>query len=248
VTSLDGDTDKASGDVVVDNPPQVPTGLKAVAEGSRVTVSWDANLEPDLTGYVVERDEGSGFVEVATTTSTKLIQRLVPGDYAYRVTAVRSSAVSEDGIDSGPSSATGVTVVAAASGGDGAVTRLGGKGRLHGGRGGLGSAGHSRLGALLSSSSLPDQRGLPPIPSPPGIAWGKYELKLPYGKAAVPPPGRAALTSARRVGGDTLLPADGLRWVAAGMLLIACAGLALVTAARDVSAAARARSAAQGSG
>jgi hypothetical protein len=109
------------------------------------------------------------------------------------------------------------------------------------GRGRLGAGGGSNLGALLSNSTLPDQRGLPPIPSPAGIPWGDYEEKLPYGKAAVPPPGSSALTAARRGGGPTLLPADGLRWVAAGMLLLACAGLALVTAARDVALFARRR-------
>jgi hypothetical protein len=218
-----------------------PAGIETVADGSRVTVSWAANPEPDILGYVVERDEGDGYVEVATTRSTKLVQALVPGKYAYRVTAVRSSTQSEDGIRSTSSDAVDVRVAASSSGGAGAVTRLGGRGKLSGGRGGLSSAGRSGLGALLSSSTLPDQRGLPPIPSPPGIPWGRYEVKLPYGKPAVPPPGSAALTSARRSGGVTLLPADGLRWVAAGLLLIACAGLALVTVARDTAVAARAR-------
>jgi hypothetical protein len=180
-------------------------------------------------------------VEIATTTSAKIEQNLVPGDYSYRVTAVRSSAVSEDGITSPASAPVDVGVAATASGGGGAVTNLRGRGGGGKGAGSLGSGGRSGLGALLSDSTLPDQRGLPPIPSPPGIPWGDYDQSLPYGKAAVPPPGSSALTSARRSGGSTLLPADGLRWVAAGLLLMACAGLALVTAARDVALLARTR-------
>jgi hypothetical protein len=248
VTSLDGDTDKASVGVLVDNAPQVPAGLEARADGSRVTVSWEPNPEPDVLGYVVERDEGSGFVEIGTSTAAKVSQNLVPGGYSYRVTAVRSSPSSEDGISSDPSPAVDVKVAASAAGGTGAVTDLGRGGGLRGGRGGLGGDAGSGLGALLSNSTLPGRRGLPPIPSPPGIPWGDYEEKLPYGKDAVPPPGSSALTSARRQGGGTLLPADGLRWVAAGLLLMTCAGLALVTAARDVAALARDRAARQPNG
>lgn len=234
VISVDGDTDKASIEVVANNPPAVPAGLDVAADGSRVAVTWDANPEPDITGYAVERDSGNGFVEVARTTRVELGQTLVPGDYAYRVTAIRSSPVEDGGIASEVSAPVAVSIAAPRSGG-GAVTRLrggrSGAGALTGG----GAAGRgSDLAALLSSSSLPDQRGLPPIPSPPGIPWGSYDEKLPYGKAAVPPKGGAALTSARGGGSATLLPADGLRWVAAGLLLLVCAGLALVTAVRDV--------------
>jgi hypothetical protein len=174
-------------------------------------------------------------VEVARTTAAELRQTLVPGDYSYRVTALRESSVQSDGITSEPSQAVALTVKAARGGSSGTVTALGGgkgRGKQYGGRG-LGPP--SRLGALLSGSSLPNAGGLPPIPSPPGIPWGKYELKLPYGKAAdLPSDGRPRLVSASRPGSTTLLPADGLRWVAAGLLLLACAGLALLTAVRDV--------------
>jgi hypothetical protein len=240
VTSLDGDSDKASVEVVTDNPPQAPAEVRAQADGSRVTLSWAANPEPDILGYVVERDEGRGYVEVATTTATKLVQKLVPGDYAFRVTAVRSSDVSENGISSVPSAPAELKIAASSSGGSGAVTRLGGRRALSRGRAGLGNT-RSSLAALLSNSTLPDQRGLPPIPSPPGIPWGDFEEELPYGQPAVDPPGSEMLTSAGGRGDAALLPADGLRWVAAGLLLIACAGLAGVTAARDAMLARRIR-------
>jgi hypothetical protein len=214
--------------------------VAAGANGSRVRVSWAANPEPDIVGYVVERDDGGGFVEVARSTKAKLKQTLVPGEYAYRVTAIRSSALSEDGIASAPSEVVAVEVAASAAAGAGAVTDLSGRRKLPGGRDSA-LAGRSGLGAILARSTLPDQRGLPPIPSPPDVPWGSYDEKLPYGKDAVRPPGSAALTSARRGGGVSLLPADGLRWVAAGLLLMACAGLALVTAARDPAVAAPAR-------
>jgi len=44
--------------VSVDNmPPAVPTGLVAVPNGSDVNLTWNANTEPDLLGYLVFRND-----------------------------------------------------------------------------------------------------------------------------------------------------------------------------------------------
>jgi hypothetical protein len=234
VVSLDGDSDKASISVLADNAPAPPAGVRVADARAGVVVKWDANPEPDIAGYVVERDDGDGFVEVARTTTLELRQALVPGTYSYRVTAVRDSSVASGGISSEPSAPETVSVAAARGGGSGAVTNLRGGRSGPRGRGGTGLGPSSSLAALLSGSSLPDQRGLPPIPSPPGIPWGDYDEKLPYEKSDVPSGARLRLTSARTPGESRWLPADGLRWVAAGLLLLACAGLALVTAVGEV--------------
>ncbi len=43
--------------VVVDNqPPAAPTGLRAEGTGPDVLVNWNANVEPDLLGYLLYRD------------------------------------------------------------------------------------------------------------------------------------------------------------------------------------------------
>jgi hypothetical protein len=241
VTSLDGDGDKASVAVLADNPPTIPTGVSASARRGRVTLTWDPSPEPDVREYLVERDDGDGFVEVGRPVSAELVQTLVPGDYSYRVTAIRDSATGADGIASESSAPVAVSVAAVRTRG-GAVSALGRGTNAQSRFARTGRPGRASLAALLSGGALPGQTGLPPIPSPAGIPWGDYDEELPYGEANLPGGGRTRLTSARGRGQVTLLPADGPRWVAAGLLLIACAGLALVTAVREV---ARSRDSAQ---
>jgi hypothetical protein len=41
-------------------PPEVPKGLRAVAEDGAVSLVWDVNSEADLAGYIVLRGEAEG--------------------------------------------------------------------------------------------------------------------------------------------------------------------------------------------
>src|SRR6185503_10306406 len=52
-----GNAATSSVDVTVDNqPPSAPTGLHATASGANVLLSWNANTESDLLGYVLYRN------------------------------------------------------------------------------------------------------------------------------------------------------------------------------------------------
>jgi hypothetical protein len=93
-------------------PPQVPTGVSAAknADGSAVTVSWQANPEPDIVGYEVQRASvnGSDWSTVAPSsngTDTNYSDTSVqPGtDYQYEVIAVRKGAQQGQTLSSGPS-------------------------------------------------------------------------------------------------------------------------------------------------
>ena len=232
-----GPDDSATVDVETNNPPVAPSGLSAAADGGTVALEWPANPEPDITGYVVERDSGSGFVTVGRVASSGFGETLVAGAYAYRVSALRSSPVSDDGIASSPSTPVSVNVSSDLSRESGSVTKLTSKHPLGGADARpLAGAARSNLAALLSGRTLPDSGALPAIPSPDGVTWGTYEAALPYDQhdAAAPPGLRSrALTSSSTL---SVVPPDGLRWVAAGLLLLVCAGLSQLLAAYDVPA------------
>ncbi len=81
-------------DGVPDLPPEPPTGLSAVTgtgEGE-IDVGWNANSEPDLDHYRLERDDNPSFSSPASFTTANTYyddSGLVPGDtYYYRVFAV----------------------------------------------------------------------------------------------------------------------------------------------------------------
>ena len=85
-----------------DPPPDAPTGLGAVpgtGEGE-IDVSWNANSEPDLDHYRLERDDNPGFTSPASFTTTNTYyddSGLVPGDtYYYRVFAVDAGSNESD--------------------------------------------------------------------------------------------------------------------------------------------------------
>ena len=72
-------------------PPVVPTGLKTVINGGNVSLSWDANTEPDLDGYNVYRTSGSSRTKLnSVTLKTAGYQdtNLADGLYGYDITAV----------------------------------------------------------------------------------------------------------------------------------------------------------------
>jgi hypothetical protein len=97
-------------------PPAVPGGFKAVIEGgSTVLTSWTANREPDLVGYQVQRaPQGSTrFEEVGQTADTSYRDTAPsPGDWSYRVVAVRAGANEDELVASNPTNASAVTVTA----------------------------------------------------------------------------------------------------------------------------------------
>jgi hypothetical protein len=93
-------------------PPQPPSGVTAAkdANGSGVTVSWQANPEPDILGYQVQRASanGSNWSTVspnppANDTNYRDTSVQQGSDYQYRVIAVRSGAQAGQTISSPPS-------------------------------------------------------------------------------------------------------------------------------------------------
>jgi len=85
-----------------DLPPAAPTGLGAVpgtGEGE-IDVSWNANDEPDLDHYRLERDDNPSFSSPSSFTTINTHYNdsgLVPGDtYYYRVFAVDAGSNESD--------------------------------------------------------------------------------------------------------------------------------------------------------
>lgn len=211
--------------VVVDNPAATPTGLEAAATDNSVALEWDANPEPDILGYEVQRGDGTVFTTIATTTETFYEDVTEPGTYSYRVIAVRNSAARSTGRPSLPTGSVEATIKAAAQ------------------RGGKAGTGGGALGAtrtrgfkvkdstfaprgLPAGAALPGgigQVGLPDLPDAP-LEWGTFDKKLPYEL-----PDGGVPIAASDPGSDPVwqvIPADGMRWVGAGaLLLIIAAGL-----------------------
>jgi hypothetical protein len=230
-----GADDRSSIEIETNNPPVSPDDLSVAPSATGISLTWAANPEPDLIGYVVERDAGSGFVVVGQVEANAFEESLVAGRYLYRVTAVRFSPVETDGIKSPPSAPVSFTVSSAGSDAGGPVTRLRGSNPLARGRGLPRSARGpaSSLAALLGGTALPSAGELPAIPSPAGVQWGSYEPQLPYEEVPATAPGlRSRPVSAS--GPFSVVPPDGLRWVAAGLLLLVCAGLFQVVAVGSV--------------
>ncbi|MBZ0268113.1 fibronectin type III domain-containing protein [bacterium] len=75
-------------------PPATPTGVSVDQTVTNVLISWDANSEPDLAGYVLERSLDNG-----TTWETLGSAALTTNDYSdykyphadYRVAAMDDS-------------------------------------------------------------------------------------------------------------------------------------------------------------
>lgn len=221
--------------VIVDNPAATPTGLTATPQGEQVALSWNPNSEPDLLGYQVERLSSGSYIVVGETTETSFVDTVDPGDHSYRVIAVRNSAARSSGRPSLPSEAVNVNI---------AAPRTDTKGKPHFGVGPApagATKGAKRFEVkgttfaprgLPSGAALPGSVGLPSLPSSaaPEQRWGTYEERLPYEL----PEGGVPLSASQRDLGETwtLLPSDGLRWVALGALLLSFATLLRLLARR----------------
>lgn len=95
---INGNIGTALAHVTIDNlPPAAPTGLVATPSGANVQLTWNANTEPDLLGYLVFRDErianAQGVVvgslqpyAVVTTSYPDL--SLPDGPYTYTIIAI----------------------------------------------------------------------------------------------------------------------------------------------------------------
>ncbi|HVF52299.1 MAG TPA: fibronectin type III domain-containing protein [Actinomycetota bacterium] len=227
--------------ILVDNPPRIPTGISVSADDATVRVSWSTNPEPDITGYRVERNSGGGWVAATTTSDTTYFETPGGGNHEYRVTALRSSPTSGTR-SSIPSTTSGAFVNGSPSsgttsndGGFGSGTDTGsGDGGAFGNVGGIGGPdsgnvslrGLNTIGkfGLPSGLALPGITGLAGIPSLPQadqFGWGTYEEELPYNL----PEGQSQLFTEElhnvaAIAPDRIIPPDGLRWVAAGLLLL----------------------------
>lgn len=218
----------ATGRVIVDNPAATPQGVTSTVTSDGVSLTWDPNPEPDLLGYQIERGSGEEFEILGHTTDTAVVDPVGPGTYSYRVTAIRSSAARSSGRPSAPSTEVLVSIQ-----GDpkGSPDREG----LRGADGpaaprDLTGAALSAPQGLPSGAALPGAVGLPDLPTA-GTALGTYEAELPYDI----PEGGIPLSAQRAEAGGasyTLIPTDGLRWVAAGALLLALATLLRLFAQR----------------
>lgn len=211
--------------VIVDNPAAIPTGLESVSTGKSIALEWDANPEPDILGYEVQRGDGTTFATIAQTTDTFYEDVPEPGTYSYRVIAVRNSAARSTGRPSLPTDPVQATIAAAA--------QRGGKGATSGGALGASRARGFKVKdstfaprGLPGGAALPGgigQLGLPELPDAP-MEWGAFDKKLPYEL----PDGGVPLAASDRAEDPVwkVIPADGMRWLGAGaLLLIIAAGL-----------------------
>lgn len=73
-------------------PPAAPANLKASVNGADVSLTWNANEEPDIEGYNIYRTSPGGGPEKVNASvvpeAAYLDTGLADGDYAYAVTAV----------------------------------------------------------------------------------------------------------------------------------------------------------------
>lgn len=102
--------------VLVNNRPAVPAGVKAALKDGAPSVTWAANPEKDLIGYKVTRFvDGGSPSQVYSGPATSATDTSAPHSKAltYKVTAVRKSPKSDAGIESNPSGATAPLTVAA---------------------------------------------------------------------------------------------------------------------------------------
>jgi hypothetical protein len=213
VANGERNVDRETVSVRVDNTPAQPRGLQASVKGSSVSLEWRANNEPDLTKYVVQRNSGDGYENIAPTNAPAFSERLPAGNHSFRVVAVRASSVYQRGTASAPS----------------LPLRL----EIHNQQGREGSTGSSHSSVTgaparpeAPAGGLEAEAGgvVDLLEGPSGAAllenWGKFKKRLPYD---VPPELQLAGRPAGSQRGWGAVPPDGLRWIAAGALLLVVA-------------------------
>lgn len=109
-------SNSAKREFLVAAPPAPPRDVKATVDPATrtVTLTWKANAEPDLIGYVVQRAKGDGpFADLGPVSKTAnptyrdVGTAEAGGVYRYQVVAVRSDGITENkGISSDPSAVT----------------------------------------------------------------------------------------------------------------------------------------------
>ena len=117
--ALDTNGQETSGisvrDFSVAVPPVSPTGLRATSNTSKqqVSLTWNANPEPDMLGYELQRQGSSSskWTVVAQNASTSAVDPVPsPGTWKYRLVAIRAGASSSEGVASEPSASVSTTV------------------------------------------------------------------------------------------------------------------------------------------
>jgi hypothetical protein len=250
-----GGTDSDSARALVDNAPAPVTGMSGSHNGGTVTLSWNPNSEADLIGYRVSRggtslgqtsetsitDQPGGgthsYSVVAVRRSPTQPDGKTGGADSTSVTVPEAAAGNGSGSGSG-----------GGSGGGSNGSSVPGYGQTSGKKGSSGSSGSGGPsgapgygggftvgGKSLSGIGLPNNLTLPGPRLTPGsgsIAAPNDETfseELPYDLQN----GRDGQLQTERPGGNnvaalsdsTLIPPDGLRWVAAGLWLLVTAAL-----------------------
>lgn len=105
----------ATRDVLVEVKPVPPANLNATKSRSRtVSLTWDSNPEPDIVGYQVQRQVGSGdwqaLALVASPGYTDTSTANAGGTYTYRIVAARQGATKDRVVVSDPSATKSVSV------------------------------------------------------------------------------------------------------------------------------------------
>lgn len=213
-------------------PPEVPAGLATSSDdvNRTVTLSWQANEEADLWGYLIDRAGADGvFAELAVTSATTYVDEQIPqagGTFTYQVWAVRLGATQnpDDPDDfvlsdsASPASAARVTPPTTTSQRPGGGTG-GGSGGARGGDGeveGNAPPPPPELGTFERLKAEVEARRLASLTTlDPG-----YKDRLNYGDARMlPDDGSLAAGGARSSFADVHDRLAALRPIAIGMLL-----------------------------
>jgi hypothetical protein len=99
-------------------PPKTPTNVTAVTDaGSRtIKLTWTANPEPDLNGYLVNRKAPNAayaqlaIIAPATTFTDTQVASAPPGTYSYQLIAVRKTGDGQGYMQSGASAPASASV------------------------------------------------------------------------------------------------------------------------------------------